>query len=158
MKSNVVSQGNTKETSSVEKTSEGKKNKRTITHESRMKGKSKKSKKAKLLKSGTDEDNIMQTGDLDEKNRGRWMKGNVVKYVKGIKDGVIRGVILLHKFNYLERPVQLVCPLETRSVVKEDQGRHNESTEDNDDKLKERLERKAAKIAKVNIREQLKDD
>jgi hypothetical protein len=157
VKSNVVSQGNTKETSSVEKTSEGKKNKRKITHESRMKEKSKKSKKAKLLKSGTDEDNIMQTGDLDEKNRGRWMKGNVVKYVKG-KDGVIRGVILLHKCNYLERSVQLVCPLETRSVVKEDQGRHNESTEDNDDKLKERPERKAAKIAKVNIREQLKDD
>ena len=42
----------------------------------------------------------------DEKNRGRWMKGKVVKYVKG-KDGVIRGVIVLHKGNYLERPVQL---------------------------------------------------
>ncbi|CAB4034789.1 Hypothetical predicted protein [Paramuricea clavata] len=68
----------------------------------------------------------------DEKNRGRWMKGKVVKYVKG-EDGI-------------------------RSVRKEDQGRHNESTEDNDDKLKERPERKAAKIAKVNIREQLKDD
>jgi hypothetical protein len=133
VKSNVVSQGNTKETSSVEKTSERKKNKRKITDESRMKEKWRKSKKAKLVKSGTDEDNIMQTEDLDEKNRGRWMKGKVVKYVKG-KDGAIRGVILLHKCNYLERPVQLVCPLEMRSVVKEDQGRHNESTEDNDDK------------------------
>jgi hypothetical protein len=48
--------------------------------------------------------------------------------------------------------------LEIRSVVKEDQGRHNGSTEDNDDKLKKRPERKAAKIAKVNIGEQLKDD
>jgi hypothetical protein len=37
----------------------------------------------------------------DEKNRRRWMKGKVVKYVKG-KDGVIRGVIVLHKGNYLE--------------------------------------------------------
>ncbi|CAB4019674.1 Hypothetical predicted protein [Paramuricea clavata] len=156
MKSNVVSQGNTKETSSVEKTSERKKKKRKITDESRMKEKLEKNKKAKLVKSGTDEDN-MQTGDLDEKNRGRWMKGKVVKYVKG-KDSVIRGVIVLHKGNYLERPVRLVCPLEIRSVVKEDQGRHNESTEDNDDKLKKRPERKAAKIAKVNIREQLKDD
>jgi hypothetical protein len=272
VKSNVVSQGNTKETSSVEKTSERNKKKRKITDESRMKEKVKKSKKAKLVKCGTDENNIMQIGsdvselekfkvettailqgaklplhkresnvessqeeekiltpntmlwgqnsyalgDLseeedrnevgspykrltmarqhawsrwqrkyihglmeyhrvnkstspvpeigeivlivgDEKNRGRWMKGKVVKYVKG-KDGVIRGVIVLHKGNYLERPVQLVCPLEIRSVVKEDQGIHNESTKDNDDKLKERPERKAAKIEKVNIREQLKDD
>jgi hypothetical protein len=43
-------------------------------------------------------------------------------------------------------------------MLKEDQGRHNESTEDNDDKLKLRPEWKAAKIAKVNIKEQLKDD
>jgi hypothetical protein len=93
----------------------------------------------------------MQTGDLDEKNRERWMKGKVVNYVN-VKDGVIRGVIVLHKGNYSERPVQLVCPLEIRSVVKEDQGRRNESTEDNDDKLKKRPERKAAKIAKVEGR------
>ncbi|CAB4026448.1 Hypothetical predicted protein [Paramuricea clavata] len=265
-KKNVLSKRNTKETTGVEKTNERKKMKRKITDENRMKEKSKKSKKAKLVKSGTDEDKIIgsdvsdlekfivdttailegaklplhkwesnvessqeeeqiltpntmlwgqnsyalgelseerdeslykrltmarqhawsrwqreyihglmeyhrvnkspsavpEIGEIvlivgDEKNRGRWMKGKVVKYVKG-KDGVIRGVIVLHKGNYLERPVQLVCPLEIRSVVKEDQGRHNESTEDNDDKLKERPERKAAKIAKVNIREQLKDD
>ena len=43
------------------------------------------------------------------------MKGKVVKYVKG-NDGVIRGVIVLHKGNYLERPVQLVCPLEIRKI------------------------------------------
>ena len=31
----------------------------------------------------------------EEKNKGRWMKGKV-KHVKG-KDGVVRGVIILHK-------------------------------------------------------------
>jgi hypothetical protein len=105
---------------------------------------------------------VPQIGEIvlivgEEKNRGRWMKGKVLKYVKG-KDGVIRGVIVLHKGNYLERPVQLVCPLEIRSVVKEDQERHNASTKENDDQVKERPERKAARIAKDKIKEQLKDD
>ena len=53
----------------------------------------------------------------DEKKRGRWMKGKVVKYVKG-NDGVMRGVIVLHKGNYLERPVQLVCPLEIGACLR----------------------------------------
>ncbi len=105
---------------------------------------------------------VSQIGEIvlivgEEKNRGRWMKGKVVKYVKG-KDGMIRGVIVLHKGNYLERLVQLVCPLEIRSIVKEDQERHNASTKENDDQVKERPERKAAKIAKDKIKEQLKDD
>ncbi len=77
--------------------------------------------------------------------------------VKG-KDGMIRGVIVLHKGNYLERLVQLVCPLEIRRVVKEDQEGHNASTKENDDQVKERPERKAAKIAKDRIKEQSKDD
>lgn len=61
MKSKVVSQGNAKEISCVEKTSERKKKKRTITDESRMNEKSKKSKKAKLVKSGIDEDIVEET-------------------------------------------------------------------------------------------------
>ena len=43
----------------------------------------------------------------DEKNRGEWKKG---------KDGVVRGVILLHKGHTIERPLQLVCPLEIQGV------------------------------------------
>ena len=39
------------------------------------------------------------------------MKGKVLRVVKG-SDGVPRGVILLHKENRLERPIQAVCPLE----------------------------------------------
>ena len=54
----------------------------------------------------------------------------VVKHVKE-KDGVVRGVIILHEGNYLERPVQLVCSLEIRSVVKEDKENHNASTKEN---------------------------
>ena len=46
----------------------------------------------------------------EEKNRGKWMKGKVLSTVKGA-DGVLRGVILLHKGNRLERPLQAVCPL-----------------------------------------------
>ena len=61
VKSKVVSQGNAKEISCVEKTSERKKKKRTITDESRMNEKSKKSKKAKLVKSGIDEDIVEET-------------------------------------------------------------------------------------------------
>ena len=58
------------------------------------------------------------------------MKEKVVKHVNG-KDGVVREVIILHKGNYLERPIQLVCPLEIRSVVKEDKKNHNASTKEN---------------------------
>ena len=34
-------------------------------------------------------------------------------------DGVPRGVILLHKGNRLEQPLQAVCPLEIRSTIEE---------------------------------------
>lgn len=83
----------------------------------------------------------------EEKNRGRWMKGKVVKHVKG-KDGVIRGVVVLHKGNYLERPVQWVCSLEIRSAVKENQEIHSASNKENDHKNKKRQEQKSAAIAK----------
>ena len=46
----------------------------------------------------------------DEKNRGEWKKGKVSRLIQG-KDGVVRDVILLHK-GLIERPLQLVCPLE----------------------------------------------
>ena len=54
----------------------------------------------------------------EERNRGKWMKGKVTRIVKGV-DGVVRGVILLHKGNRLERPLQAICPLEIRSVTAE---------------------------------------
>ena len=50
----------------------------------------------------------------DEKNRGEWKKGRVLKHIRG-RDGIVRGVDLLHKGNEIQRPIQLVCPLEIRS-------------------------------------------
>jgi len=38
----------------------------------------------------------------------------VLRLIQG-KDGVVRGVILLHKGHTIERPLQLVCPLESGS-------------------------------------------
>ncbi|KAL9967322.1 hypothetical protein ACROYT_G025523 [Oculina patagonica] len=42
----------------------------------------------------------------DEKNRGEWKKGRVLKHIRG-RDGVVRGVDLLHKGNQIQRPIQL---------------------------------------------------
>ena len=50
----------------------------------------------------------------EENNRGEWKKANVLRLVKG-KDNVVRGIILLHKGNQIERPVQSVSHLEIRS-------------------------------------------
>ena len=50
----------------------------------------------------------------EEKNRGERKKAKVLRLVIG-KDNVVRSIILLHKGNKIERPVQSVCPLEIRS-------------------------------------------
>ena len=49
----------------------------------------------------------------EEKNRSEWKKEKVLRQIKG-RDGVTRGVVLLHKGHEIERPFQLVCPLEIR--------------------------------------------
>ena len=51
---------------------------------------------------------IPQVGEIvliigDEKNRGEWRKGKVVRLIKG-KDDVVRGVTLLHKRHTIDRP------------------------------------------------------
>ena len=40
---------------------------------------------------------------LVEKKRGEWKKGKVMRLIQG-KDGVVRGVVLLHKGHTIERP------------------------------------------------------
>ena len=52
----------------------------------------------------------------DEKNQGKWKKGRVIRHVWG-RDGVIRGVTLLHKGHHIEIPLSLVCPLEIKGPV-----------------------------------------
>ncbi len=83
----------------------------------------------------------------EEKNRGKWMKGKVLRIVKGA-DGVPRGVILLHKGNRLERPLQTVCPLEIRSTIEEtieEKGKSEEPSKP------VRVRRKAAVDARTKI-------
>ena len=90
----------------------------------------------------------------EEKNRGLWMKARVL-HVKG-KDGVIRGAILSHKGNHIERPIQLLCPLGIQSPVRETE--HNASTQEDNGTQDERPKRRAAKEAGRRIQEQLNDD
>ena len=88
----------------------------------------------------------------EEKNRGRWKKGKVIRIVKGV-DGVARGVILLRKGKQLERPIQCVCPLEIRSMKDEpEQGTNPERAEP----IRER--RRAAVNAASLIKEIFRDN
>ena len=50
----------------------------------------------------------------EEKNRGEWKKGKLVQHIHG-RDGVIRGAKLQHNNRLIERPLNLVCPLEIKS-------------------------------------------
>ena len=88
----------------------------------------------------------------EERNRGKWKKGKVLRVVKGA-DEVPRGVILLHKGNRLERPLQEICRLEIKSVVQEVV---QETTEEVTEPV--RSKRKAAVDAQEKIRELAKND
>ena len=84
----------------------------------------------------------------DEKNRGEWKEGKVMRLIQG-KDGVVRGVILLHKGHTIERPLQLVCPLEIRGAdhsVHRQEGRRDEVQPRN-----QRVRRPAAQQAAERI-------
>ena len=88
----------------------------------------------------------------EEKNRGLWMKGRVLQHVKG-KDGVIRGAIVLHKGNRLERPLQLLCPLEIRSEVPTET-----PSMENKERVHSRERRTAAKNADAKTQLMLNDE
>ena len=90
----------------------------------------------------------------EEKNRGKWMKGKVVKHIKGM-DEIVRGVILLHKGNHIERPLQLICPLEIKSASNEEDSGEVVV----DERIpRVRKQREAAKIAKAKIKLLADDD
>jgi len=89
----------------------------------------------------------------DEKNRGEWKKGKVSHLIQG-KDGIVRGVILFHKGHTIERPLQLVCPLEIRGVdhsVHLKDGRRDEGQPRN-----QRVRRPAAQQAAERIAVQMR--
>ena len=100
----------------------------------------------------------------EEKNKGRWMKGKVVKHVKE-KDGVVRGVIILHEGNYLT-VLHKGNDSTSMSIRNKKCGKgsnfhkenYNVSTKENVGELAKRPERRAAKIAKENTKEQLQDE
>ena len=94
---------------------------------------------------------VLITGE--EKNRGKWKKGKVIKLVKG-RDGVVRGVTLLHKGHTIERPLQAVCPLEIRSVTDE-KGKEEVMTERN---LEKRQKRNSAMNAVMKTKIILEDN
>jgi hypothetical protein len=77
----------------------------------------------------------------DEKNRGEWTKGKGERNIQG-KDGVVRGVTLLHKGHYIQRPLTLICPLEIKAKQRQKETQH----------LRPRSTRKAAETARERIR------
>ena len=89
----------------------------------------------------------------DKKNRGKWKKGKVTHLIQG-KDGVVRGVILLHKGHTIERPLQLVCPLEIRGAdhsVHLQEGRRDEVQQRNQRVWRPAAQQAAGRIAVLNL-------
>ena len=92
----------------------------------------------------------------DEKNRAKWKKGRVMRHVRG-RDGVIRGVILLHKGHHIERPLTLVCPLEIKGPVATEDA-PLQLTPGSQQTERFRIRRQAAETAKEKIRLITADD
>ena len=90
----------------------------------------------------------------DEWNKAQWRKAKVVRHLRG-RDGVVRGVVLLSKGHHIERPLNLVCPLEIRSSVGVDED--PQAVEVEDVPWRAPSERRAAKEAQRNIRSQLSE-
>ena len=83
----------------------------------------------------------------ETKNRGTWKLGVVTKVFPGT-DGVVRAVELRYNKGTLQRPVQLLYPLELSCDVKAKVPLHADAQEF-------RPRRKAAEIAKIRISDQL---
>ena len=80
-------------------------------------------------------------------------KEKVSHLIQG-KDGIVRGVILLHEGHTIKRPLQLVCPLEIRGVdhsVHLKDGRRDEGQPRN-----QRVRRPAAQQAAEKIAIQMR--
>ena len=56
----------------------------------------------------------------DSKNKHEWHHGLVCEHLPG-KDGVVRGVRMIVRDKIWERPIQLVCPLEIRSTMTQEE-------------------------------------
>ena len=81
------------------------------------------------------------------------MKGRVIRHVKG-RDEVVPEVILLHKGNHIQRPLQLVCHLE----IKCSQGEIEENVIEAQVGGRTMERRSAAKKAEDKIRQIVTDE
>ena len=88
---------------------------------------------------------------VDEKNRGEWKRGKIVRflYIRG-KDGVVRAVLLLQKGHYIDRSLNLVCPLEMKEAVARNK---EEPTAQIQLAERTRIRRQAAETKKEKIRQ-----
>ena len=84
----------------------------------------------------------------DERNRGKWNIGVVVKLIKG-RDGVVRAVRLRAGKSFIERAVQQLCPMELSCDIPH---KTEEVTELNP-RAREFNPRKAAVVARKMIKE-----
>ena len=84
----------------------------------------------------------------DEKNRGTWRMGKVVKVIPGV-DGVVRGAKVRVGYSELERPVQHLFPLELScdAGTKKESGKLNASATE----FRPRSKRQAANQARHGI-------
>ena len=87
----------------------------------------------------------------DEENRGEWKKGKVVRHIRG-KDGVVRGLSLLHKGHHIDRLLNFVFPLEITQAVASEKGVRSQPPE------RTRIRRQPAETANEKIRQVIAND
>ena len=94
----------------------------------------------------------------EQKNRGIWMKGKVLHHIKG-RDGIVREAVLLHKGHEIERPLELLCPLEIRSAEAGERvtDTREKFQQEKTDKVS-RPKRVAAKISQLKTQLLLEED
>ena len=78
----------------------------------------------------------------------------VVRHIRG-KDGVVPGLSFLHKGHDIDRPLNVVCPLEIRQAVASDKG---VPTAQSQPPERTRIRRQAVETAKERIRQDIADD
>ena len=96
----------------------------------------------------------LKVGDVvliqsEERNRGKWNIGVVVKLIKG-RDGVVRATRLRAGKSYLERAIQQLCPMELSCDVRDTQLRNSVQL---NPRAREFAPRRAAVAAAKRIRE-----
>ena len=100
----------------------------------------------------------------DSKNRRLWNHGLVCELLKG-KDNVVRGVRMIVRNKIWERPIQLVCPLEIKSKMTEEElncriraANKEETQSAKTEQKNKRVIRQTGQSAKLKIKQMAEDD